>query len=211
VTFARAPIGRQTNSRPMIPSYGILDRIEPDPLPFPAGEPERGEQWAPGGAPPAGLAFLGCQGTLEAWLAPCPCCCRGWVPVLPLGDADPYAYRLAVEAGCSRGCEPPAVAWWHAWKMGDLPPPVPPDDRAERYARGAIRRLLAALPERPSLARLKAAAFWAGQWLAAGRLPTEPVADALLHAAVRAGLDEHVEALASAVTAGRAKPGRVPP
>jgi hypothetical protein len=89
---------------------------------------------------------------------------------------------------------------------------VPADERSRRYAAGALRRILDALPDRPSEHELNRAAFAAGHWLEAGALPTEPVAGTLLAAAARANLDFDTIAskLAAALTAGRARPGRLP-
>jgi hypothetical protein len=50
--------------------------VEPGPLPFEEGGPDRGEMWCPGGAPPTGLEFLDCRGTLMCW---------GSLPCLPRG------------------------------------------------------------------------------------------------------------------------------
>lgn len=182
--------------------------IEPGPLPFDEGEPDRGEMWAPGGCPPSGIEFLGCRGTIVCWAIPCPACLEGWCAVLP--DGTEFGYRLAVEYGCSAGCEPAAVAWWHAWRCGALPPRAAPDDRARRYAVGAIRRELAELPEQPTLPQLRAKAYKIGSWLEAGGLEADGAAQALVAAAERAGLADQALVLADAVTAGRAKPARVP-
>ena len=186
------------------------DRIEPDPLPFAPGDLEP-ERWAEDGLPPDGFTFLGARRTVGGWLMPCPICCAGWVPLVPAGDG----YRLGVEVGCSRGCDDAAeMMRMHLLRLGELPTreAVEPDERARRYATGAIRRILGSLPERPSQTQLRRAAFDAGSWLEAGHLPADPVAKALLTAAVRAGLDLHPLAskLAADVLAGRASPGRVP-
>src|SRR4051794_8167283 len=117
---------------------GGRDVVEPGPLPFPEGEPEFGEAWAPGGVKPFGLEFLGCRDTLNGFLCPCPTCLVGWCAVLP--DGTEFGYRLGVEYGCSDGCEPKLVAWWHAWRMGELPPKQEPSEGQRRYARGAVRR-----------------------------------------------------------------------
>ena len=61
--------------------------VQPGPLPFEEGEPDRGELWCPGGAPPSGLEFLGCRGTYMCWVIPCPSCLEGWTAVLPLALA----------------------------------------------------------------------------------------------------------------------------
>ena len=118
----------------------IVPLIEPGPLPFDEGLPERGEQWVRGGAPPAGIEFLGAASTLRCWMQPCPVCLVGWVPVVP--DDQRLAYRLAVEIGCSAGCDGPEVSWWHMWRMGILAPAEPPDERQRRYAYAAVRNAL---------------------------------------------------------------------
>jgi hypothetical protein len=183
--------------------------IEPGPLPFDEGLPEFAEAWSPGGVPPSGLEFLGAKGTLKCWLLPCPACLTGWVPIAP--DGTRFGYRLAVEIGCSDGCDVPEVAWWHSLQCGVLPPPEPPDpDRARRYARACIRRILVDIPERPTIEGLRAASYKIGGWLQAGGIPADGAASALLGAAARAGLTDVGWILAEAMTAGRARPGRVP-
>lgn len=190
------------------PNFRTGELVDPGPLPFEEGEPEFGEAWSPGGAPPSGLEFVGCRGTQECFVVPCPVCLEGWAAVLP--DGSEFGYRLAHEYGCSAGCEPELVAWWRAWRCGVLPPRLEPNDRARRYAAGAIRRELADLPERPTMPQLRAKAYRIGQWLAAGGLDADGAAGALVAAAERAGLAEHVLTLADVMTAGRAKPARIP-
>ena len=186
-----------------------LPAISPDELPFPAGEPERGEQWAPAGVPPTGLEFLGCRGSLECWLMPCPSCCRGWVPIVP--DGTPDGYRLAAEVGCTIGCAESHIRWWHLWRLGLLPPSAPSDPgRTRRYAAACIRRILEGLPDRPTAEQLRRAAFQIGGWLEAGGLRPDDAAAALLSAARRANVQGLGAQLAEAMTAGRARPGRVP-
>jgi hypothetical protein len=129
--------------------------------------------------------------------------------LLPDGTWD--GYRLA-EIECSAGCLPEEVQLWHLIKLGELPPQEP-DQQVRRYAAGALRRILGELPDRPSERQLRRAAFDAGRWLAAGSLPPDPVADALLAAAGRAGFDPATITpdLAAALTAGRARrSGRLP-
>jgi hypothetical protein len=179
------------------------------PCPIRSGTPP-GEQWAPLGTPPDTFTFMGAVPTRRCWMVPCPCCGTGWVLVVP--DGTDYGYGLAAEVGCNAGCAPPEIAWWHLLRLGERPPPEPPDERAKRYAAGAIRRILATLPERPSMTELRRAAFTAGGWLEAGQLRAGPIAAALLGAARRAGLEPAslVPELAAAVLAGRARPGRTP-
>lgn len=178
-------------------------------LPFPEGLPEFGEAWALGGSPPTGLEFIGAMATLRCWLLPCPACLDGWTPIVP--DGSHYGYRLAVEVGCSVGCEAPLVAWWHAWRTGDLPPHAPGEPgQAARYASACVRRLLQELPEHPTIEQLRSVAYRAGGWLEAGGLTADGTAAALLAAASRAGLPEPSAVLAAAMLAGRAQPRRVP-
>ena len=184
------------------------DGSNPDRCPSPRASRSAASFGRPVAASPFGLEFIGCRATLEGFMLPCPSCCTGWVPVLP--DGTQFGYRLASEAGCSDGCDGPSVAWWHAWRMGELPPRAQPDERAKRYALGCIKRALVDIPDKPTLAQLKGAAFEIGSWLQAGGLDTGPAAHALLGAAKRAGLDDQAMVLASAVSAGRARPGRIP-
>ena len=127
-------------------------------------------------------------------------------------DGTEFGYRFAIEVGCSAGCEPPEVAWWHAWRLGEPPPRAAPDERARRYATAAVRRQLEQLPDRPTREHLRAAAYQAGGWAAAGELDVEPIASTLLAAARRGGVDDPdiADKLAMAFLAGRARPGRVP-
>jgi len=70
------------------------------------------------GIPPDGFEFFHARTTVKGWFLPCPACCRGWVPIVPDGDG----YRLGAEVGCSRGCAPEQLSWWHLWRLGELPP-----------------------------------------------------------------------------------------
>jgi hypothetical protein len=185
--------------------------VPPDSLPCPAGDPPD-RLWCPSRVPPDGFEFLGAVATEACWFLPCPACCQGWVPLVP--DGSRFGYRLVAEIGCSAACEAPEILWWQGWRLGDLPAlkPMEAGERAWRYAYGALRRVLSELPDRPDRERLLRTAFDAGRWLAAGDLPAAPVADALLAAADRAGFDPDTIApvLADALTAGRARPGRLP-
>lgn len=144
---ARRRLGRVVMARIAAPAG--QSQVEPGPLPCDEGLPEWGEAWAPGGAPPAGLEFIGARPTLRGWMLPCPACLVGWVPIVP--DGTRFGYRVAVELGCidvsdgldrPGGCEAPDVAWWHSWRMGVLPPREPPGDRQRRYAYAAVRNAL---------------------------------------------------------------------
>jgi hypothetical protein len=126
------------------------DRVEPGPTPFPRGAPPAYLMSREPG-PPIGFELRRAVATTRGWMAPCPCCLVGWVPVLP--DGSRFGYRLDPAIGCSgdfaepgwpdNGCSPSAVAWWAAWRAGDLPPLPAPDDRQRAYARGVIRNCLA--------------------------------------------------------------------
>ena len=182
-------------------------RLEPDPLPVPAGRAPF-PAMAPG-SPPDGLGFLGAKETVAGWLLPCPCCCQGWVALACRG----HSYDLHLGIGCTRGCDPAHIAWWRLWRLGEVPPQVVDDPRrAYAYARGVIRRIFEGLPPRPSESTLRAAAYAAGRWAEAGGIPAAPIAKYLMAAAGRAGLAPEVVApkLARAFRAGRAVPGRVP-
>lgn len=174
--------------------------IEPGSLPFDEGLPERGEAWAPGGSPPAGLEFLGCRAALEAWLLPCPACLEGWVLIAP--DGTRFGYRLAVETGCSAGCEPPLVAWWRAWRLGDLPPPEPPSERQRRYAHAAVRNALDdVLRGKDPIGRARDA----GRFAEAAGFELQSLAAAF----ARTGRVQFHDVLAS-LLAGAATPARLP-
>jgi hypothetical protein len=185
--------------------------VPSDPLPYPAGDPSN-HLWCVGHVPPDGFEFLGAVATKACWLLPCPACCVGWVPLVP--DGSRFVYRLVAEIGCSAACEAPEILWWQGWRLGDLPAlkPMEAGERDQRYATGALRRILGDLPARPTKRQLTGAAYQSGGWLETGDLPAAPVAHALLAAADRAGLDPDTIApeLAAALTAGRARPGRLP-
>jgi hypothetical protein len=194
----------------------VAPRLEPDPIPatFLAERPP-GELWAE--QPPSGQwALMRPTETAIGWLVMCPACHSspcGWCRLLP-DPADRFDYVLDLANGCSHGCEGPEVSWWHLWRSGLLPPhePLPADERTRRRARGIVRRIIEGVPERPSERQLTGAAYQSGRWLEQGELPAELVADPLLAAAGRAGLDPATIApkLAAALTAGRAHPGRLP-
>jgi hypothetical protein len=186
------------------------DRVEADALPFAAGEPPW-DAWATLRRPPDPLLFYRATPTLHGWVASCPACVAAWVLLVPSRDGTDY--EVAIEDGCSGGCDPALVAWWASWRAAVLPSRElrePPDERARRYAAACIRRILAELPDRPTLAELRRAAFLTGSWCEAGGLPADAAAAALARAATRAGIANAVEALALALAAGRAKPGRGP-
>jgi hypothetical protein len=188
-----------------------LSIVEPGPLPFQPGVPHLSRR-CPAGTPPDGFEFLGAVATVRCWMTPCPCCCEGWVALTP--DGSRYGYAMEAEAGCSAGCAGPEISWWHLSRLGELPSATagPIDHRASRYAKACVRRQLAELPERPDEAQLRQVAYQIGRWLEAGDLPIGAVANTLLAAAERSGLDRAALAprLAAAVSAGRAQPGRLP-
>jgi hypothetical protein len=179
------------------------------PLPLPAGDPPY-RMWAADGRPPCGFRFLGCRRTRLSWFSPCPACASAWVLLVPDDDgAEPY--RIAAELGCSgETCPPELIVWAHLVQVGELPIPEP-DEQGRRRAAGIVRRILTDVPERPSERQLTSAAYQSGRWLEQSELPTELVADPLLSAAARAGFDPAIIAskLAAALTAGRARPGRL--
>jgi hypothetical protein len=133
------------------------DRIEPDPLPFPPGDPPP-EVWCEYGTPPDGFLWLGAKATVRCWLYPCPACCAGWVPLVP-SSADERDYELG-PIGCSRGCEHEAVARWHRLKTRRHEP-FQPDERERRYARRVIESRLSEASEKP-----RRTAIACGQWCA---------------------------------------------
>jgi hypothetical protein len=167
------------------------------------------------------MEFHGAVGTTRCWMLPCPSCLVGWVPIVP--DGTTYGYRLASEVGCSgdfslpdwpdNGCEPEHVAWWAAWRAGELPPPMAVDQaRARAYAQKVVASTLKAIPARPEEGNLRAAAYTCGSWAKAGSLPVSPIAKELMRRASGVGLDPNTLApkLAAAFRAGMAVPARMP-
>lgn len=187
------------------------DQIAPSLLPYRTGRPPQ-SLWSPAGSPPDGFDFRGAVATTRCWMAPCPCCCSGWVALVP--DGSRYGYAIETAAGCSCGCSGPEIAWWHLWRLGCLPPrePATVTGRTRAYAKAVIRRQLADLPNRPTADQLRGVAFQLGRWLEAADLPADLVAPALLAAGERAGLAraDLAAPLAAAVTAGRSDPARAP-
>jgi hypothetical protein len=122
---------------------------------------------------------------------------------------DAGGWRLAAEIGCSRGCSESDIWWWHLWRNGNLPPPPAPGPRQRRYAEAALNRILSELPGRPDATRLRRAAYDAGRFLQAADLDPYPVADALVAAADRAGIED-INPLIAAMAAGRSDPVRLP-
>jgi hypothetical protein len=157
-------------------------------------------------APLDGFALLGAKPTRSGrwWRYLCPACCEATVAIVPHGQG----WRLAAEIGCSRGCSEAAIRFWQAWRCGEIPPEAPADERAQRYAGGAVRRILAELPGRPTAAELAHAAFRCGQFVEAGKLDPEPIVAALTDEAVRAGVE--LEPVASAMATGTTRPARLP-
>lgn len=158
--------------------------------------------------PPDAFAFPGAKRTRIDfwWRYLCPACCAATVALIPSGRGG---WRIASEIGCSRGCAPAAIDAWQAWRCGEGLPAAELDDRARRYAMGAVRRVLDEIPAQPTLTQLIKAAFRCGQLVEAADIDARAVAGALWRAAARAGLTD-AEKLATALTAGRAKPARLP-
>lgn len=183
--------------------------IEPDPPPFAPGQPPP-ITLSLAGTPPCGFEFLGAKPTVRGWLLPCPCCVQGWCALLP-SDADPHGYELAAEAGCSRGCSPEDIAWWQAWRLGELPSQVPrePDRQARRYLAGAVRHAARRIVEaQDPLAVLKREAFALGSLAAGTGADPAEIAHALGVAARHARLpaEPAARAIGAAVLAGTAQP-----
>jgi hypothetical protein len=158
-------------------------------------------EWVLGGPKPSSFG----------WHISCPSCLDGRAALDP-DPSDPFGYILAAEP-CTRGCDPELIQWWHLWRSGELPPTlqVEHDGRAQRYARAVLRRIAADLQKQPTEARLKRAAYDAGRWAAAGGIEPTPVAGALLAAVAGAVSTETSRKLvASNLTAGMARPARVP-
>lgn len=168
------------------------------------------------GTPPFGWEFLGATATAAAYVMPCPACVWGWVALVP--DGRPFGYRVAFEHGCREGCPPELVAWWHAWRQGELPRPVfgKPTARAQAYARAAataeIRSLAGETARREPRQALRDAAFRIGRVLQSGGLPEDDAAEALLLAARGLGIDltEAAALTRMALLAGSAAPRELP-
>jgi hypothetical protein len=169
-------------------------RLEPDPLPFPAGDPPP-EVLCEHGTPPDGFLWLGAKATVRCWLLPCPACCQGWVPLVP-SATDERDYAIG-PIGCSRSCEHDAVARWHRLKTRQ-PEAFQPDERERRYARKVIENTLVEAAERP-----KRAALACGQWCASAGF-TPPIL--LATVADAAGIDPAL--ILDPFTDGLAAPAR---
>ena len=146
---------------------------------------------------------------------PCPACLVGWVAIVP--DGTRFGYRLAYKIGCKQigsevSCNSAEIAWWHLWRMGELPPLAPPGARERRYVKAELRNLVAELPEQPTLDELHTAAYRAGSMAEAAGMPGRDVAHAIMVAARRSGLapEEIAQDLATSFSAGRARPYRIP-
>jgi hypothetical protein len=188
-----------------------VGRVDHDPTPIPSGTPP-GELWCPAGLPPDPFEFMGAVPSQKCWLYPCPSpWCGGWVALLPCGWDR---YQLAGEVGCSSGCDEDQVHRWQFWRLGVLvhDPAEDTDEEDRRRAAGIVCAIVRDLPELPCERQLISSAYRTGRWLGQSKLPSELVADPLLAAAARAGLDSIAIApkLAAALTAGRARPGRLP-
>jgi hypothetical protein len=198
---------------PMLLDRPMSGLIEPDPLPFPPGEPPRRCR-ASSGVPPDGFEFLSAQRTTAGYFYPCPSCCQGWVLLVPSGH-DPYGYEIGLSAGCSRGCDPDAIAHWQLIRLGEIPPPEPVEEteRSRRYIRGALRHALRRILEDTDPAvRLRQEAYALGRLTAGASVDPGAVAQALASAAHAVGLPD--EAAASVIKkhllAGMAKPRGCP-
>lgn len=184
------------------------------PLPWPPGDPTAAA-WCRGLGRPFGLDFIGTIGTTVCFLAPCPCCCVAWVPVLP--DGTEWGYRLAVEHGCNyrRGpdhdsCDPAEIARWAMIRRGDIPPrqAVPVSDAGRRYTRGAMFKAgEAVLGDADPAARILIEARNLGSLAAGTGSDCGPILATLGRVAAAAGLPpEILGELHDAVLAGSANP-----
>jgi hypothetical protein len=187
--------------------------IEPDPLPFPLGEPPRRLQ-ARDGAPPDGLEYLGARSTRGGWLYPCPSCCRGHVLLVP-SENDPYGYEIGLSAGCSRGCDPAAIAWWQLVRLGEIPPPEPAEEteRSRHYVRGALRHAVhRILKDTDPAARLSREAYELGRLAASAGIDPEAIIQGLAVIVNAAGLpaETAVATIQRNVRAGMGRPRRIP-
>jgi hypothetical protein len=190
------------------PRAADRDRVEPGPTPIPRGDPPAHLN----NGIPLGFEFRRAVATVRCWMLPCPSCGVGWVPLVP--DGTRFGYQLAGEVGCSgdfadpnwpnAGCEPEHVAWWFAWKAGELPSLPELDDRQRAYARGAVKNALAAAlkGENPL-----AAARDAGRFATAAGYDHEELGTAF---AVAAGERVEPHQLLNAILIGAATPGRIP-
>jgi hypothetical protein len=192
------------------PMSGLM---EPDPLPFPLGEPPPRLR-AQNGVPPDGFEYPGARSTSAGSLYPCPCCCRGWVLLVP-SSHDPYGYEIGLSAGCSRGCDPTAIAWWQLLRLGEIPPPEPVEEteRSRRCIRGALRHAVRRiLEDTDPPARLRREAYALGRLTTGAGVDPGAVAQALAIAAHAVGLPN--EAAASPIKkyllAGMARPRGCP-
>jgi hypothetical protein len=185
------------------------DRVDHDPTPIPSGTPPV-KLWCPAGLKPDAFEFVGALPAQKCWVYPCPCpWCGGWVALVPSGWDS---YEIAA-IGCSAGCDEDQVHRWQFWRLGvPMYEPLPADERTQRRAAGIVRAIIRDLPELPTERQLTGSAYRTGRWLGQSKLPSKLVADPLLAAAARAGLDPVTIApkLAAALTAGRARPGRLP-
>ncbi len=178
------------------------------------GEPPP-DLWCRGRTPPiAEFVLMSARPSHLGWHVQCPCCLLGRVALDPELE-DEFGYRLAAEP-CTAGCEPELIQWWHLWRLGELPPPPEPEERARRYAlavaREAIRDLARVPPGRDPVRELARAAYRVGQAEATGGLDRTSIARALVKAGVMLGLSTEVAAdvARKGVCAGAAVPLQVP-
>jgi hypothetical protein len=190
-------------------------RVEPDPIPAEllADRPP-GELWAPTGVPPAGFwALMRLTETRIGWLVTCASCLRGWCRLLP-DPGDPSDYVLDLDQACSRDCDPGDIAWWHLWRLGEIPPrePVEADERHRRYVEGAARHAARRIVQAPDPATcLRREAYELGRLAAGTGVNPALIAKALAAAAAHAGLPENaLVTISKNVAAGTALPRRMP-